>query len=223
MPGRTTYLLLAHCLVAHCLVVRAPRASARHGRAPRLQADGDEPPDEGNAFSAFAEAAAKIRNGNRKPGEGAPKRTDVTGLPIRLGGAVRDGSLGDLRAASTSPLFGDPRKWQAEEFGLVGAIGFVVGSLAWGYFTYVTPAPEICTASRASGGLCVQESGARVALDRQLAACAAGDERCEQEARAATDPMFEREMEVTKCMRFAVGARETRSCEALGKPSPWPF
>lgn len=142
---------------------------ARAAASPRLQEDGGDD-DEGSAFAAFVQQVAGKK---LKPGEGAPQRTDVRGLPIRLGGTERDGSLGELRAAANAlKSLGDPRAWEAEEVGLACALAFVAASFIWGYATYVRPpdAPE-----------------------------------------AAQDPR------VAECLRFAVGARETRECRALGE------
>ena len=85
----------------------------------------------------------------KKPGEGAPSRTDVRGLPIGKGGTVRDTSLGSFRAALQNwEVLKDPRNWEAEEFGLVGGLGLIVAAIAFFYFTYVSPAEMV--ASRAS-------------------------------------------------------------------------
>ena len=80
---------------------RRPRELARSvagARWPPLQraptivrmADGD-----GDGASSFSEAFSKLAKAAqpKKPGEGAPTRSDVEGLPIRLGGTARDGSL----------------------------------------------------------------------------------------------------------------------------------
>ena len=60
---------------------------------------------------SLSEAFAAFQRKPKLPGQsGATKGKE--GLPIRLGGDVRGGSLGDLRAAVGGfPL--DPRNWQA--------------------------------------------------------------------------------------------------------------
>lgn len=100
--------------------------------------------DDDDGASSFSEAFNKLAKAARpkKPGEGAPTRTDVEGLPIRLGGSARDGSLGDLRAAAQNwEVLRDPRNWEAEEYGLLGVIAFTVAAIVWGYATYVAPPP----------------------------------------------------------------------------------
>ena len=128
--------LLASAVIDGALVRPASRPTVRRLRtdAPRLQAGGDE---EGNAFAAFA---ARVRGETPlKPGEGSAVRPDVKGLPIRLGGTARDGSLGDLRAASKTVA--DVKNWGTEEVGLLGVFAFLVISYAWGYNEYVVDKP----------------------------------------------------------------------------------
>lgn len=80
-------------------------------------ADDSGPSSFSEAFASLAEAAKP-----KKPGEGGASRDE--NLPIRLGGTVRDNSLGSIRAAFKLDVLKDPRNWQAEEFGLLGAILF---------------------------------------------------------------------------------------------------
>ena len=128
------------CLLAAPAVhafVQAPRLGATPNSrraAVRLAEEGESLTD---AFKSFVEAAKP-----KKPGEGAATRTDVRGLPIRLGGETRDNSLGSLRAAAQNlEVLKDPRQWQAEEIGLLAALGSIFAAIVWGYFTYVAP-PE---------------------------------------------------------------------------------
>ena len=128
------------CLLAAPAVhafVQAPRLGATptsRRAAVRLAEEGESLTD---AFKSFVEAAKP-----KKPGEGAATRTDVRGLPIRLGGETRDNSLGSLRAAAQNlEVLKDPRQWQAEEIGLLAALGSIFAAIVWGYFTYVAP-PE---------------------------------------------------------------------------------
>lgn len=78
---------------------------------------------------------ASLRFALRKPGEG-PMKEGSESLPIRKGGSMRDGSLGELRAARQAlpENFLSPGP---EEVGLVAFFVFLIGSFVWGYFTYV--------------------------------------------------------------------------------------
>lgn len=93
----------------------------------------------GDFFAAFAakraEEKEKEREANRKPGQGAAKKADVQGLPIRLGGTTRDGSLGDVRAGWEQFVRLNPKEWESEEFGLLGIFALTAISIIWGYNT----------------------------------------------------------------------------------------
>merc|ERR1712046_402586 len=108
----------------------------RRSLAAKLKKDAAQE-DSGNALAAFT---ARLAN-KPEPKKGmAPAKEGYESLPIRKGGAVRDGSLGDLRAAWQT-LVRDPRTWETEEFGLLGFFAVLVGTTVWGYNTYVNP-PE---------------------------------------------------------------------------------
>ena len=64
----------------------------------------------------------------QKPGEG-PAKEGKEFLPIRMGGTVRDGSLGDLRAAGND-LIGNFLSPGPEEAGLLAFFVFLIGSTA---------------------------------------------------------------------------------------------
>ena len=139
-----------------------------------------------------------------KPGEGAPSRADVRGLPIRKGGTVRDGSLGDIRAAlQLGSVLKDPRNWQAEEFGLVGVIGFIAASFFYGYVTYVNPAEKGPP----------PESAAVIERRNKLSACG-DDEMCKSQAIDATEAAIEKDRLLIGCLNDAFGSTEKRICQS---------
>ena len=114
-------------------------SGSSHLTTTMIMEDGD---DMLGAFAARRNEEVKgEKQKNRKPGEG-PATQDREGLPIRLGGDVRDASLGDLRAAWNSfPL--DVRDWRQEEYGLVGVLLLTVITIAWGYnFAFGEPVTE---------------------------------------------------------------------------------
>ena len=103
---------------------------------------------EGSSVDFLASFAARRaaekeaeRMANRKPGQGPAKRADVEGLPIRLGGTTRDGSLGNVRAGWEQLKILSPSEWQSEEIGLIGILLLTVVTFAWGY-NYVF-APDV--------------------------------------------------------------------------------
>ena len=139
----------------------------------------------------------------KKPGEGAPSRTDVRGLPIGKGGTVRDTSLGSFRAALQNwEVLKDPRNWEVEEFGLVGALGLIVAGIAFFYFTYVTPAEMVAPGP------------SRPVLEREakLAECK-GDVACEEQAIASTAAAIEKQRQLDGCLDNAFGGDEKRMCQ----------
>lgn len=177
----------------------APAARLRASRVLVAAADGDD------GASSFSEAFANLAKSAqpKKPGEGAPKKPDVQGLSVRLGGTTRDGSLGDLRAAAQLwPILRDPRNWEAEEIGLLGVIAFTAAAFFYGYSTYVAPPPP-----QASG-----PSKAAIVRQQRLDACA-GDAACEQTAMADTEAALEKERQLEACLDYAYGASEKRICQ----------
>merc|ERR1719424_418809 len=193
---------------AHALAVRTPR---QHGsaltvrccttpRTPSIVLAENE--DSTSSFSdAFANLAKKAKP--QKPGEGAPQRQDVKGLPIRLGGNVRDGSLGSIRAAGKNfDVLKDPRNWETEEFGLVGVIVFTVAAFSWGYFEYVAPKPDIAPAP----------GQAAIVRQQKVAACS-GDTKCIQAAIDSTQEAMENEGALKGCLNYAFGRTEKQMCE----------
>ena len=139
----------------------------------------------------------------KKPGEGAPSRTDVRGLPIGKGGTVRDTSLGSFRAALQNwEVLKDPRNWEAEEFGLVGGLGLIVAAIAFFYFTYVSPAEMVAPGP------------SRAVLEREakLAECK-GDVACEEQAIASTAAAIEKQRQLDGCLDNAFGGDEKRMCQ----------
>jgi len=151
-----------------------------------------------DAFASFVN-----QNKAKKPGEGAPSRTDVKGLPIGKGGETRDTSLGSIRAALQNwEVLKDPRNWQAEEFGLVGALGLIAGAIVWGYFTYAEP-PEV----KAPG-----PSRAVVVREAKIAECK-GDSVCEEKAIESTAGAIEQQKQLDGCLYYAFGGDEKRMCQ----------
>ena len=82
--------------------------------------------------------------GKKEPKKGLakPKPGDER-LPIRRGGAARDGSLGELRATQDFLLNLNPRDWQAEEYGLLAALTAIFGGIVVAYFVYVVPSENL--------------------------------------------------------------------------------
>ena len=77
-----------------------------------------------------------------KKGLAKPKPGDER-LPIRRGGAARDGSLGELRATQDFLLNLNPRDWQAEEYGLLAALAAIFGGIVVAYYAYVVPSENL--------------------------------------------------------------------------------
>ena len=173
----------------------AARPSHRHRAVVRLAEEGESLTD---AFANFVKQSKP-----KKPGEGAPSRTDVKGLPIGKGGELRDTSLGSIRAALQNwEVLKDPRNWQAEELGLVGALGFIVAAIAWGYFTYVSPAEIVAPGP----------SRAVLAREAKLAECK-GDAACEEQANESTAAAIEKQRQLDGCLNYAFGGDEKRMCQ----------
>ena len=85
--------------------------------------------EEGDAFSAFAKA---VGGKKKKQLPGAGPASLGRDAPIRKGGTVRDGSLGDFRAAFNR--LSNVKDWDTEEYGLILAIVFtVIVPAIWGY------------------------------------------------------------------------------------------
>ena len=82
--------------------------------------------------------------GKKEPKKGLakPKPGDER-LPIRRGGAARDGSLGELRATQDFLLNLNPRDWQAEEYGLLAALAAIFGGIVVAYYAYVVPSENL--------------------------------------------------------------------------------
>ena len=179
---------------------RATRLSAARPSHQRRSVVGlvDEEESLTDAFANFVKQSKP-----KKPGEGAPSRTDVRGLPIGKGGTVRDTSLGSFRAALQNwEVLKDPRNWEAEEFGLVGALGLIVAGIAFFYFTYVTPAEMVAPGP------------SRPVLEREakLAECK-GDVACEEQAIASTAAAIEKQRQLDGCLDNAFGGDEKRMCQ----------
>lgn len=169
----------------------------RRGAVIRL-AEEDKGESLTDAFANFVKQSKP-----KKPGEGAAARTDVKGLPIGKGGDTRDTSLGSIRAALQNwEVLKDPRNWQAEEFGLVGALGLMAAAIVWGYFTYVSP-PE----AMAPG-----PSKAVVAREAKIAECK-GDSACEQKAVESSADAIEKQKQLDGCLYYAFGGDEKRMCQ----------
>lgn len=166
-----------------------------------LAEDDDSPSSFSDAFASLAKAAKP-----QKPGEGAAKRSDVKGLPIRLGGTTRDGSIGSIRAAGKNwEVLKDPRNWQTEEFGLVGVIVFTIAAFAWGYNEYVAGPADMAPPPPSQAALVRQ---------RKLAACAEGDIQCRQEALDSTQAAIENQNALDQCMNYAFGNAEKNICKS---------
>jgi hypothetical protein len=113
------------------------------GSLAMAQDNGKEGSSDFLASFAARRAAEKEaeRMANRKPGQGPAKKADIEGLPIRLGGTTRDGSLGNVRAGWEQLKILSPSEWQSEEIGLIGILLLTVVTFAWGY-NYVF-APDV--------------------------------------------------------------------------------
>eukprot|EP00310_Coccolithus_braarudii_P024068 CAMPEP_0183356096 /NCGR_PEP_ID=MMETSP0164_2-20130417/43080_1 /TAXON_ID=221442 /ORGANISM="Coccolithus pelagicus ssp braarudi, Strain PLY182g" /LENGTH=203 /DNA_ID=CAMNT_0025529403 /DNA_START=13 /DNA_END=624 /DNA_ORIENTATION=+ len=103
--------------------------------AARLRKDTAEEEEEKKLNRFTLRARAKPQKGL------APVREGDETLPIRLGGAVRDGSLGELRAAKDSLLKLSLRDWGPEEYGLAGFFALLIGTAIVSYNVYVKPPP----------------------------------------------------------------------------------
>ena len=167
--------------------------------------------DDGGISSAFAAFANK--NKKLKKGEGAPERGDVEGLPIRMGGATRDGSLGDLRAAAnTLKTLSNPRDWQAEEYGLIAVILSFVAGTAFFYYSYVY-VPPISTE--------VPVTPAQAALTRAINAC--GDQACIDRVTIENEPAIVQERQLDDCMGRAFSNTERNMCKSKYGGALTPF
>ena len=178
-----------------------PLASSRAGRVCLEEKDSE-------GMGSFSDAFAKLAKASKpkKPGEGAPTREDVRGLPIRLGGDVRDNSLGSLRAAAKNiDVLKNPRNWETEEIGLLAVIAFTVGALTWGYFTYVSPPEPVAPGP----------SAATVVRQKKIAQCEQEGKgaACTQEAIDSTEAALESERQLDQCLNYAFGGSEKRMCQ----------
>jgi hypothetical protein len=109
----------------------------------------------------FSVKQSKEKERQKLKGLGAPERPDVQGLPIRLGGTTRDGSLGDFRATlETLKGLRDVRSWQAEEYGLAGVLALFLATAIYGYNLAFSPPADIGT--ELPGGM-VRSTGADLA------------------------------------------------------------
>merc|ERR1712087_27992 len=104
--------------------------------AAKLRKDQTEKEEE----QKVARFASKLQS-PRKKGLG-PAREGREELPIRLGGAVRDGSLGELRAAINGLSKLSVRDWGAEEYGLAGFFVLLIGTAIISYNVYVKAPSE---------------------------------------------------------------------------------
>lgn len=172
---------------------------------------GEEPSSFSDAFASLAKAAKP-----QKPGEGAAQRTDVKGLPIRLGGSARDGSLGSIRAAGKNwEVLKDPRNWQSEEFGLIGVIVFTVAAFTWGYFEYVAEPKAIAPPPLSQAALVRQQ---------KVAACSEGDAKCAQAALDSTQAAIDNQNALDQCLNYAFGGTEKKMCnDRYGSKSKFGF
>eukprot|EP00325_Prymnesiales_sp_UTEX-LB-985_P022659 CAMPEP_0174736720 /NCGR_PEP_ID=MMETSP1094-20130205/67163_1 /TAXON_ID=156173 /ORGANISM="Chrysochromulina brevifilum, Strain UTEX LB 985" /LENGTH=193 /DNA_ID=CAMNT_0015939867 /DNA_START=62 /DNA_END=643 /DNA_ORIENTATION=+ len=177
-------LMLTSLASATAFAVLAPQQSALlhlRQRGARMQEDGSDLRD------AFANQLKKQKQDDRKKlkGLGAPTKPDVEGLPIRLGGTTRDGSLGDLRASWQTLLSLDIKQWQQEEYGIVGVLVLSVVSVILGFNYAFAPVPDI--GSNAPGGI-------------------------ERASGAALDAMDEKQRKLEACLADAYGGSEQRMC-----------
>ena len=146
------------------------------------------------------------RRPSRRSQERVQPSSDVKGLPIRLGGTTRDGSIGSIRAAGKNwEVLKDPRNWQTEEFGLVGVIVFTIAAFAWGYNEYVAGPADMAPPPPSQAALVRQ---------RKLAACAEGDIQCRQEALDSTQAAIENQNALDQCMNYAFGNAEKNICKS---------
>ena len=202
---RLSSALLVSCLLESTLAFRvagiAMPLSTR--RAAVSMADDDGPTSFSDAFASFAKKEKPL-----KPGQGGAKRDDVKGLPIRLGGTTRDGSLGSLRAAAKNwQVLRDPRNWESEEFGLIGVIAITVLSIWYGYVTYVSPSAPALRYGDAG-----YVSPAQIVRTNKLASCA-GDATCEQQVMQETQAKLDKQMDLDRCLNDAFGGTEKRMCQ----------
>ena len=166
--------------------------------------------DDGSAFAAFANA---FKKDNPKKGAGAP--TADASLPVRRGGAQRDGSLGDLRAAAQlAKTLKDPRNWEAEEIGLLGVFASFAAATAFFYFTYVDPPAEKAK----------PVGPAQQALNRALGECN-DDFACRDKVMLEKEPAVITERQLDDCMDKAFSGVERNICKQKfdGGFSVWDF
>ena len=197
---RATLLLLLGAALGSAF---RPAAVLRRSPSVRLMADDEDD----NAFAAFAKA---VKQQNARPGEGAP--TKDRELPIRLGGAKRDGSLGDLRAAfNTIKTLQDPRLWQAEEYGFVAVLLTFVAGTAFFYFTYVQPP----AAKEKPVGPAQQQ------LTRALAQCE--NQECLDRVMREKEPDVVLERQLDDCLDKAFSGTERNMCKSKFGGALTPF
>jgi hypothetical protein len=173
------------------------------GSGPRM-AEGDDE----NAFAAFAK---QVRQQNLKKGEGAP--TKDASLPIRLGGATRDGSLGDVRAAwNNLGSIRSPRDLGGEEIGLLTVFAIFGASTAFFYYTYVDP-------PKPSGE--VQISAGQQELRARITAC--DSSACVERAQAEMEPTLVLERQLDDCNAKAFSSTERNLCKKKFGGAKTPF
>jgi len=101
--------------------------------------------------NAFAARLKQQKQDDRKAERGklkglsAPTKGDVQGLPVRLGGTTRDGSLGDFRSAFDTITSLNIKEWQDEEYGIVGVLLLSVVTLVLGFQYAFADAPDLGT------------------------------------------------------------------------------
>lgn len=215
---RVPLVLLGAAAAAAFSPVNRPHLGTHSRPRTRLIQAKDDSDDNSDIFAAFAAAAKKNKaeakkNKPLKKGEGAPSKGDVEGLPIRMGGTKRDGSLGDLRAAAnTLKTLSNPRDWQAEEYGFISVIlAFVLGT-AFFYNTYVADAPiaKEFVASKAT-----------VALTKAIAEC--DSQECITRVQAEKEPAIVLENQLEGCMDRAFSGTERNICKSKFGGAMTPF
>ena len=147
---------------------------------------------------------------SQEKGAGAP--TKDRDLPIRLGGAKRDGSLGDVRATlNLLKTLRDPRDWQAEEYGLLTVIASIIAGTAFFYFQNVAPP----TPEAKPIGAAQQE------LTRALAACE--DQACIDRVQEEKTAAVITERQFDDCLDKAFSNTERNMCKSKFGGAKTPF
>ena len=176
-------------------------------RCPQIRLMADD--DDGDVFAAFSKAVKGQRP--NKPGEG--ERTREAAFPVRLGGSTRDGSLGDLRAATnTLKTLSNPRDWQAEEFGIIAAIVSIFAGYQFFYQSYVADAPPEAAPSAGK---------ASQALSRAMAECT--DQACMDRVQKELGEAVIVERQLDDCIDKAFSNTERNICKQKFGGASTPF